>query len=426
MEKVKKFTDTLIRNLKTTGKRYDVTEGNGFCLRVSAKGKKSWVYSYWFDEKAKKFTIGYFPATSVAKARKLVSDAGLLKDKGIDPIQAKKDAEAQVKAEQQREIQTVEWLVNDFYERYILVNRNAPIQIKQQKNADIIPLLGSMNIEEVTTRDISLALEKIVERGSPVHANKVLRTIKQMFNYAVSKGLLKFNPAIAIETKSIGGVEIPRDRCLNYEEIKALWAYLDDKNKHNVHPSTIAGLKILLLTGVRTGSLIDAQWKEIDFDNNLWVVPPEHLKLKKTEARKPHKVHLTNFVKELFAELKELSGCDHVIPSRDSTEDNSKPANNKLFSRVIRRSRGNIEGIEEDFNAHDFRTTFSTSMADMGIAPHITELALSHKLPKILATYNKHEYLPERQEALEKWSDKIEMLVTNKNVVALKTTKDVS
>ncbi|MCU7940970.1 MAG: site-specific integrase [gamma proteobacterium symbiont of Bathyaustriella thionipta] len=242
-----------------------------------------------------------------------------------------------------------------------------------------------------------------------------------MFNYAVSKGLIKHNPAIAIEAKSIGGVEIPRDRCLSYEEIKALWLYLDDRTEHNIHPATIAGLKVLLLTGVRTGSLIKAEWKEINFDNSLWTIPPEHLKLKKTEVRKPHKVHLTDFVKDLFKELKVLSGCSHVIPSRDSTESDSKPANDKLFSRVINRSRGNIEGIEENFNAHDFRATFSTSMADIGIAPHITELALGHKLPKIMATYNKHEYLPERKEALEQWSDKIEMLVANTNVVLLNT-----
>ena len=57
----------------------------------------------------------------------------------------------------------------------------------------------------------------------------------------------------------------------------------------------------------------------------------------------------------------------------------------------------------------------------MGVAPHITALALGHKLPKIMATYNKHEYLDERKEALEQWSDKIEMLVTNNNVVVLNT-----
>jgi hypothetical protein len=39
----------------------------------------------------------------VADARKEAGDAGLLKDKSINPIQHKKDEEAKIKAEQLRE-----------------------------------------------------------------------------------------------------------------------------------------------------------------------------------------------------------------------------------------------------------------------------------------------------------------------------------
>ncbi len=415
MEKVKKFTDAMVRNIKPCEQRIEYTEGNGFILRVSPSGVKTWVYYFKFDKKPQRLTLGRHPALSVAQARKALTDAALLKDNGINPIQHKKDQEAKAKAKKQREIQTVEWLVNDFYQRYILKNRKAPEQIRQQKEADIIPLLGDMKIQDISTRDITKALETIVDRGSPIHANKVLRTIKQMFNYAVSKGLLKYNPAIAIDAKTIGGIETPRDRYLSYDEIKALWSYLDDTEKHRTHPATILGLKILLLTGVRTGSLIKAEWQEVDFNACLWTIPPEHLKLKKSEARKPHKVHLTDFVKGLFMQLRDLTDSQYIIPHKDG----DKPANSKLFSRVINRSRGNIEGITENFNVHDFRTTFSTSLAELGISPHITELALGHKLPKIMATYNKFEYLDERKEALTIWSDKIEMLVNNTNVVLL-------
>ena len=84
---------------------------------------------------------------------------------------------------------------------------------------------------------------------------------------------------------------------------------------------------------------------------------PFHLKLRKTELRKSHKVHLTEFVKQLFTELKNLS---------------------------------------------------------IGF--------LGHKLPKIMAAYNKHEYLDEKKNALEQWTDKIEKLVTNSNVILLNQT----
>ena len=208
----------------------------------------------------------------------------------------------------------------------------------------------------------------------------------------------------------------PRSRVLSYEEIKIIWNYFSDNTKHSIHPATVAGLKILLLTGVRTGSLIQAQWKEIDFDNSLWTIPAEHLKLKKIEEQREHKVHLVPLTIQILSELKELAGnSSFILPGR--TE--GQPLNDKGFSRIIRRSRGKIEGIEEDFNAHDFRAALSTHLAEMGVPPHISEKCLGHKLPKILETYNKHDYLSERKEALEQWASKIEMLVTNSNVVLL-------
>jgi hypothetical protein len=55
----------------------------------------------------------------------------------------------------------------------------------------------------------------------------------------------------------------------------------------------------------------------------------------------------------------------------------------------------------------------------MARLPHILEACLGHKPPKIQATYSYNEYLPERKEALELWSKKIE------NLVLASDTKDV-
>ena len=49
------------------------------------------MYSYKFNGQSKRLTIGRYPALPISEARKLCSDAQLLKDKGIDPSQLKKD-----------------------------------------------------------------------------------------------------------------------------------------------------------------------------------------------------------------------------------------------------------------------------------------------------------------------------------------------
>lgn len=435
MKTVKKFTDTLVRNLKPTGSRYDVTEGNGFCMRISAKGKKSWVYVYWFDSKSKRMAIGYYPSISVAAARKLVADAILLKDKGIDPVQHKKDIEEAIKQEEAKELQTVEWLANEFYTRYILKNRKVPSQIKQHIDADIIPSIGSINLEEITTREITIALDKIVDRGANVHANKVLSTIKQMFTYAVSKGITERNPALLIKSKNIGGEEKGRDRFLTMEEIKIIWQWFSNKGNHRLHPATVLALKVLLLTGLRSNEVRLAEWSDISFDGALWIIPKE-----KYKTGIEHKVFLTEFTLQHLQKLKELSGCKWVLPSiadsfrmvdgrKIKIPRGSEPLSDKALARAVKRIEGRItdnEGnvlIEAPWTPHDLRRSFRTHIGKLGILPFISEKCLGHKPSKIEATYDKNEYLPERQAALELWSDTIKALVNNSNVVILDSAR---
>ena len=63
------------------------------------------------------------------------------------------------------------------------------------------------------------------------------------------------------------------------------------------------------------------------------------------------------------------------------------------------------------WTAHDLRRTFATRINGMGAAPHVVEKLLNHTLPGLMATYNRAEYLPERQQALEAWSQWLTGLV---------------
>ncbi len=64
------------------------------------------------------------------------------------------------------------------------------------------------------------------------------------------------------------------------------------------------------------------------------------------------------------------------------------------------------------WTAHDLRRTFATQLGEtLNVDPVVIEKCLGHKMPKIMATYNKNEMLPQRKEALEKWSDLINNLV---------------
>ena len=54
----------------------------------------------------------------------------------------------------------------------------------------MIPHLGRRKAKDVKRRDIILIIDEIVERGSPITANRTLRIIKKMFSFAVKRGVL--------------------------------------------------------------------------------------------------------------------------------------------------------------------------------------------------------------------------------------------
>jgi integrase len=81
-------------------------------------------------------------------------------------------------------------------------------------------------------------------------------------------------------------------------------------------------------------------------------------------------------------------------------------------------------GDPKPFTLHDVRRSAATGMARIRIAHHVVDRILNHtsgRISGVARVYNQHEYLEERQAALEAWSRHIEALVqpTPSNVVDL-------
>ena len=394
-ENMAKFTDTYIKNLKPKEKRDEKYEGGGFGIFIYPTGSKTWIYRYRIDDKKDYMIIGHYPEMSLAEAKKKFIDLRVIRRTGTNPklVAKQEEEEDQVKY-------TVKEFILNWYTNYIERHRKQPQQIKQHINSDIIPSLGDMDLQNIQTRDITKELDKIVKRGSPVHANKVLSTIKQAFNYAVSRGELAVNPAANIRARDIGGQEKPRDRFLTLDEIKILWEFLNSDLSAISLQIKIA-LKLLLLTGVRFGELRIAKWSEFDFQNSMWTIPA-----KNTKTGIVMHVHLTGLVISLLKELYNCSEGEYVISGADGINVLSDKALPKAVIRI--QDRVNIP----QWTPHDLRRTFATQLGEaLNIDPVVIEKCLGHKMPKIMATYNKNEMLPQRKEALERWTDFIKELI---------------
>jgi integrase len=69
------------------------------------------------------------------------------------------------------------------------------------------------------------------------------------------------------------------------------------------------------------------------------------------------------------------------------------------------------------FTLHDIRRSCASSMAGLGIAPHIVEAVLNHRsgaISRVAGVYNRFDYAGEKRVALARWADHISAIVAGR------------
>jgi|SRR5579862_8305294 len=405
-----RLTDKLLKSLAATGKRYEIADGLGLSVRISPAGAITFQYRYRFRGKPYRHDLGTYPLTTLAEARDRHHAARKLLDQDQDPAEVKQQAEREEQA-----AWTVENLVDDFLKRKIARERKRPEYAKYLLKHNVVDTLGKRKVKDVTTREIVSTLEKIVDRGAPVLANRTASICKQMFGYAVQKGLRSDNPCSVITKASVGGREQPRTRYLSYGEIWKLWQGLDTSS---IPADFKLAPKILLVTGQRRGELMFAEWSEIDIPRKVWLIPA-----KRSKNGRPHTVPLSSLAVDLFVQLRECStGKRYLFPS-PTLKKPERPCDSRVLNKVLARVTSKIDLT--GCSPHALRHTFSTLMSELGVPLHVIEKILNHSLGGMLAVYNHHDFLPERKVALQAWADRLVTLMRAESKSEVETLEEV-
>jgi integrase len=391
----------------------------GFGLRVSAPsrggdGRKTWQVMYRVDGKLVRETIGTlatFP--NVAEARNLARQSLQKAQRGLNPIEDRR----QQKAEQERQRQAAEARARDtlgaaidrYLEQYAR-RRMRPDYFKETKRAlkvDVAAVLGSRPIGDLARREIRDLLGAIVARGRAPHASHVLAYLRAMLNWAVGEDIIEANPAAGIPDPDPRKREDrERDRYLDDNEIRTFWRACEAIDRP-FGPL----FQLLLLTGARRDELAHATWDEFNLERRMWVLP--------RKRSKNDKEHFTHLSAPALAIIKAMP--PRLIGFLFTTTNDRTPVSG--FGRARERLAAAMPGVEP-FTLHDLRRTIATGMADLGIAEHVLDRVLNHAGRKVSGTariYNRHEYLRERQAALDVWARHIESLIrpAASNVVQL-------
>lgn len=388
------LTDLSIRNLRPKKIRFEVSDGKGLSIHVTPKGTKTWVFRYQFDQKARRMTLGRYPGISFADARKRHAEAMQQIQKGIDPGQKKQEEKNQSKL-----APIFKNLINEYWEKK-LKQRKAGEETLRLLKKDAVPLWGNRKVSEIKRRDIVLLLDRITRRGAPVTRNRVLTALKGFFKFAVRQAVIEDLPCNIIDREP----ETSRSRVLDDKEIKSLWKALDLENKDiDIFWTTKMVLKMILLTGQRSGEICGMTLKEIDLDKGIWILPAARAK-----NGEEHKLPLTDSALSIIRQARDLFGYATPYVFQSSCREGHVLAHS--CSRAILRHRTEM-GIEEPFTPHDLRRTVRTRLAELKVKEFIAERVLGHKLQGVLAIYNQYDYLPEKRKALETWEKCLKAIV---------------
>lgn len=371
------------------------SDGDGLTFTLSTRGTATWVFRYRLGGKQRELTIGNYPTITLKRARELATEARAKVQQGIDVAREKQERKIWLAA-----AGTVKELCEEYFRRTVEGRVSRPDIIREMLDRDLIPKLGRLWIAEVKPQDIDGMIRAIVDRGAPVMANRVLATTKAVFDYAIRRHWIEQNPAAAFRRIDAGGEEKARTRALSEDELIRLLKVLQDAGP--VFSTYHLAVKLLLVTAVRVSELIEATWAEFDLDSEqpIWRLPVARIKTGKNMGGRDFTIPLPAAAVQWLREIKRTSfASDYVFPARRRM---GKPT---MSPATLNWVMGEINHGLEHFTLHDLRRTARTHLARLGVAPHVAERCLNHKLPGINDTYDTHDYLAERRLALNALAD---------------------
>ena len=399
------LNDLQIKALKATGKRYEVAFSGGLYLDITSTGSKIWRFRYRLLGQREKVTIGPYPAISLKDANARYLELAAMVAKGKSPAREQE-------REKQRgdEARTVEDLAKLYRADLSERSKNTDAGRGWIFDAYIIPKLGRYPLIDITPTDVLRVLDGI-RATAPASAIAVHGTLKRMFDFAIARQVMLINPAAAIPSRAVGEKKA-RTRVLDPREIGQLLRSLDSAKGE---PETIKAFHLLLLTMVRREELLQSTWDEFSLDHALWAIPGE-----RTKNGKTHVVPLSSQAVAILHEQKTRTGdIGLVLPGRTS----GKPLSTGTLHESMKRN--NSFGIAA-FTPHDFRRSASTILHEQGWNSDVIEKALNHSMRGVRGIYNKAEYLEQRREMLQAWSDYVMALKDGAKVISLRTGRSSS
>ncbi|WP_394229102.1 tyrosine-type recombinase/integrase [Shewanella colwelliana] len=379
------FTKRSLEQLKIPQKRYRIHDIGlrdsikGLFLDVLPSGKTIFRFRRKRLGRDVTITIGHFPTITIENARKLATKHASELAEGQNPNEVKRQQKLDAELERALSM-SVQQLFDVFEVEFELKiksgeRRQKSLQdIRATWRTHLQPRIGHLPIDKLTEQEASNLLKLILTKRSVSVRNKCLTLLKSMFAEQQT------NPFAKIKKLA----DTKRERILSQLEVKNLLEALNDEEA--IYRDVVM---TLLLTGQRKSCVFSMEWKEIDHQRGIWLIPTTKMKVKK-----PHAVPLTKEVMEILERRSSEAkrGEKYVFPANKSLSGHitEKSGKGSFWWRITERAGLRSEKKGESVTIHDLRRTIASWSVMRGGNIQTTSKLLGHSDISITASTYAH------------------------------------
>lgn len=361
-------------------------------LRVR-DGKRTYVLRYCIGGKRKDKHLGSADDLSLTEAKRLADKLrselaeGKLPQTARDKL-AEKLKEADAPTFEKYALEAIEKIAS------VRVWKNAKHKAQwfATVRAYAFPVLGKKKLSEIKKADVLEVLRPIWSTKTET-ASRVRGRLENIFSYAVTDGLMEFNPAIW--RGNLDRDLPPPSKIQIVEHHEAMPLDVLQEKISCLYPADTRTRQVILftiLTASRVGESVPARWDEIDWENRIWSVPPER---RKDQKPYPHRVPLSDQAMELLNSI-ERKGEEIFCLKADDLGSRYSLAH--LLQRITKTTA----------TMHGFRSTFRDWAAENGVPDTVAEKCLMHVTGNaVVQAYQRSDLLEQRREVMQAWADAV-------------------
>lgn len=364
----------------------------GLHLNVKDTGSRSWILRTVIGGKRRDIGLGPYPEISLAVARDKACKVKEVIRQGIDPVDAKKAAQARLRTAQQNAV-TFDQCVDRFMavKAAELSNPKHISQWRSTLQAYASPIIGDMLVADIELPHILRILEPFWL--TKTETMKRLRgRIENVLSWATVHGYRNGdNPARwtgnldTVLPKPGKVATVTHHKALAWQDMPEFMIKLRSR-----HGMGARALEFLILTATRSGEVRGASWPEVDLNAKVWTIPGHRMK-----AGKQHRVPLSDAALTLLSALPRFEDSAYVF----SAARGGMLSDNTL-SKICRTM--NVDAVP-----HGFRSSFRDWCAECTNYPrHVAEMALAHAINnQVEAAYRRGDLFLKRIRLMDDWAN---------------------